>query len=132
MRLFPKPLIFPIAAAFLTGAWLLPTASVNAQQQSSPPATTAQPSNLSEEKLDAAAAALEQVANLKDEYEERIASASPPDREKITQEANSALERAVTDQGLSLEEYNSIIVLAQNDAGVRKRLLDRMDQEKKQ
>ena len=41
-------------------------------------------------------------------------------------EANSALQKAVTDQGLSVEEYNSILEVAQNDPGVRAKIRQRM------
>jgi hypothetical protein len=34
--------------------------------------------------------------------------------------------KAVTDQGLSVDEYTSIIEVAQNDAEVRNKLLQRM------
>lgn len=33
---------------------------------------------------------------------------------------------AVTDQGLSVEEYTSILVVAQNDAEVREKILQRI------
>ena len=34
--------------------------------------------------------------------------------------------KAVTDQGLSVEEYNSILVVAQNNPEVRKKIVERM------
>jgi hypothetical protein len=36
------------------------------------------------------------------------------------------LKKAVEDQGLTIEEYNSIIVVAQNDPDVRNKILQRM------
>jgi hypothetical protein len=41
-------------------------------------------------------------------------------------EANKALVKAVTDQGLSVEEYTSIMVVAQNDPAVRQKIVQRM------
>jgi hypothetical protein len=41
-------------------------------------------------------------------------------------DSNSALKKAAEDQGLTIEEYNSIIVVAQNDPEVRNRILQRM------
>jgi hypothetical protein len=38
------------------------------------------------------------------------------------------LEKAVTDQGLSVDEYNSIIRTAQNDPTVREKLTQRIAQ----
>jgi len=41
-------------------------------------------------------------------------------------EANAALIKAVTDQGLSIDEYTKIIEVAQSDPGVRDKLLQRL------
>jgi hypothetical protein len=41
-------------------------------------------------------------------------------------EASEALEKAVTDQGLSVEEFNSIMEVAQNDPGVREKMRQRI------
>jgi hypothetical protein len=51
------------------------------------------------------------VARLKQDYQQRIAAAAPSDKERIANEAINALAKAVTDQGLSLEEYDSILGL---------------------
>src|SRR5215472_13327727 len=59
--------------------------------------------NISDQKLDAVATAIERVASLKQDYRQRIAGATPSDKERIAFEAINALANAVTDQGLSLE-----------------------------
>jgi hypothetical protein len=82
--------------------------------------------NISEQKLDAVAAALEQVTNIKDDYQQKIEESAPPDRKRLADEANSALKQAITDQGLSVEEYGSILVIAQNDPIVREKILQRV------
>src|SRR5262245_42868501 len=72
---------FPAVAA-LAAAWLFLVPAVNAQEQQ-PPAPAQPPSpgasnpapNLSDEKLDAAAAAALRVAGIKQEYQQRIAAA---------------------------------------------------------
>jgi hypothetical protein len=43
-------------------------------------------------------------------------------------EGNDALEKAVTDQGLTVDEYNRIITVAENDPAVRTKLLERLHQ----
>jgi hypothetical protein len=63
---------------------------------------------------------------LTQDYQQRITAAAPADKERILNEAQSALEKAVTDQGLSVEEYNSILEVAQNDPGVRAKIRQRM------
>ena len=122
-----RVLMLPAAAAILLiGADLLCAPSVNAQVQSPSPGATDQPSNIPDQKLDAAAAAVQRVTTLTQDYQQRITAAAPDDKERIVNEANGALVKAVIDQGLSVEEYNSILEVAQNDPGVRAKIRQRM------
>lgn len=41
-------------------------------------------------------------------------------------EANEAITKAVTDQGLSVEEYGRIIQVAVNDPDLRRKILERL------
>jgi predicted TIM-barrel fold metal-dependent hydrolase len=82
--------------------------------------------NIPDAKLDAAAAAIDHVASIKQNYEQKMASAAPADKDKIAGDANSAIQKAITDQGLSVEEYTSILQVAQNDPNVRTKLLQRL------
>src|SRR5437660_8413892 len=104
-----RVLIHPAAAILLIAAGVLFVPAANAQVQSPSPGLSEQSPNISEQKLDAAAAAIEQVASLKQDYQQRIAVAAPSDKERIANEAMDALTKAVTDQGLSVEEYGSIL-----------------------
>jgi hypothetical protein len=121
-----RPFVRPLAAAVLTAAWLLPVPASQAQTQSPAPGPAEQSTKVPDQKLDAAVAALKQVVSVKDNYRRRIETAAPSDQESIANEANNALVKAVTDQGLSVEEYNSIMVLAQNDPEVHEKVLQRM------
>ena len=115
----------PIAAASVAIVCLLAVPPASAQNQS-PPGQSDQSANISDQKLDAAATAIRQVASLKRDYQQRIVAAAPSDRERIAQEAMGALTKAVTDQGLTVEEYTSILEVAQNDTGVREKLRQRI------
>jgi len=79
-------------------------------------------STIPDQKLSAAAAAIGQVTSIRQSYEKRISEASPSDKQRLSNEANGALEKAVTDQGLSVDEYNTILKKAQNDPATRQRL----------
>jgi hypothetical protein len=41
-------------------------------------------------------------------------------------EGNDALQKALSDQGLSVDEYNKIITVARNDPTIRAKLLERL------
>jgi hypothetical protein len=112
--------------------------AANGQTQS-PPAQTPAPSSpapdrsaqspdIPDQKLDAAAVALQKMTALKRDYQQRVEAASDSDKQRIVDEANNAITKAVTDQGLSVEEYISIMVMAQNDPQVRSKLIQRLPQ----
>jgi hypothetical protein len=122
------PLLMPpLAATVVTVAWLFTVPVANTQTRSPSPGSSEQtPKNIPDQKLDAAAAALEQVASVKEDYQRRIKAADPSDRDRIAEEAHNALVKAVTDRGLSVEEYSSILQLAENDPGVREKIIQRI------
>jgi predicted ATPase with chaperone activity len=126
------------AAVALTGGALLLVPVAEAQMsppqsrpQTQSPQTQSLPSpsvSISDEKLNAAAAAIGQVVTIRQSYEGKIAAAAPSDKQRLLKEANDALQKAVTDQGLSVDEYNSIIRTARNDPAVREKLTQRIRQ----
>ena len=84
------------------------------------------PADISEQKLDAAAKAVKNVSTIRDSYEQKLAKAPADQKAKLADEASDAMAKAVTEQGLSVDEYTSIIEVAQNDANVRNKLLQRL------
>jgi isochorismate hydrolase len=128
-------LIHLLAATALMLAWV-PGAGAQSNQGDSasphatqPPQAQQLPANIPDQKLDAAAAALQKVVNLQQQYRQKLAGTNDQtQQQKIIAEANDELKRAVTDQGLSVEEYTSIMQVAQNDPQVRDKLLQRIDQ----
>jgi hypothetical protein len=126
------------AAAGLSAGALLLMPAANAQmnppqarpeaqppQTQSPQAPSPSPT-ISDEKLNAAAAAVGHVTTIRQDYERKISEAPPSDKQRLTEEANGALEKAVTDQGLTVDEYNRIIRTAQNDPALRQKLSQRI------
>jgi hypothetical protein len=118
-------------AMTLTAAGLLVMPVAHAQQQSpagpsvitpSPPT----PTNIPDKKLDAAAAAVKKVTVIKNNYDQQLAQAPIAEKKRIEDEVGDAMEKAVTDQGLSVEEYTTILDVAQKDPVVRDKLLQRM------
>ena len=121
-----RALMRPLIAAIFGGAWLLTLPVAFAQVQSPAPGLSEPSPNIPDQKLDAAAAAVQRVASLKHEYEQRIAVAAPADQGGIAEEAMTAMAKAVTDQGLSVEEYAAILQVAQNDPDVREKIRQRI------
>jgi Domain of unknown function (DUF4168) len=119
-----------LAAALLCTGLAISAHPVAAQQQPSPPpvppaALTPAP-NLSDQQLDKAAAAIKNVEGIRTAYTQKLATAKPDQQDEIATEARAAMKKAVADQGLSVEEYNSIVKLAQNNPDVREQIERRL------
>jgi hypothetical protein len=126
-------------SAVLAAGYLLivPAANAQAQQtpQQSPPASSAAPNatspatpsaDIPDQKLDAAAKAVKGITALQNTYEQKLSQAPQSDKGRIADEADSAMAKVVTDQGLSVEEYTNILQVAQNNPTVHQKLLDRL------
>jgi regulator of protease activity HflC (stomatin/prohibitin superfamily) len=123
MRLFIRSLV----AAVLAAGCHLSISTVNVLAQSPLPGPSTSAPDLSDQKLSAAAAALERVVSLQENYRQRIAEAeAPAEKERIVAEANNELTKAVTEQGLSVEEYASILDVARDDPEIRGKILQRI------
>lgn len=126
MRVFT---VTSVAMLGLVGSLLVGPANAQsappAQSQATSPSAIA-PSDLSDQKIDAVATALEKVTKVDQQYSQQIAQAPSSDRQRIVEEANNVMVKAVTDQGLSVEEYSKIIEVASNDATLRQKILQRI------
>ena len=127
MTLFTRNL----GAVVLATAWLLSVPQgtlfqANAQAQSPSPGPSDRTTAIPDQKLDAAAAVLERIASLRKDYEEQMVAAPASDKKRIAAEAFSAFQKAVTDQGLSVNEYISILEVAQNDPEVGDKIRQRL------
>jgi hypothetical protein len=115
------------AAAILTAGCYLCMPPAHVLAQSPPPGPSPSAPELSDQKLDAVAAALERVVSLQKDYRQRIAEAqTDAEKERIVAEAHGEFTKAVTDQGLSFEEYASILDMARDDPEIRGKLLRRI------
>ena len=127
---------FAAGALSVSALLLMPTANaqMNPPQarpqaqspQTQPPQTQPPSAPISDDKLNAAALAIGQVSSIRQGYESKIAAAPAPDKQRLAKEANDAMEKAVTNQGLSVDEFNSIIRTAQNDPAVGQKLSQRI------
>ena len=121
---FSTRILLPAAAAlWAAGHFALPAALAQAE-----PLLQGTPAPVvSDQKIDATAAALQRVASLQETYRRRLSEATEQsDKARIVAEANGELTKAVTDQGLSVEEYSSILQAAQNDPALRGKIMQRI------
>jgi hypothetical protein len=134
----PKPIVPPVRPApenpssrlvvGLRPITIPPAAPVNPEPAPQPNFTGDQSKkaqNIPEDKLKAAGAALAAVSRLRNDYQQRIAKARPNDKKRLIDEGDNAMQRAITDKGLSIDEYKAILDLAQNDPDLQAKLIER-------
>ena len=125
------------AATFCGFAWFLlplvaiaqaqPPKQIQASPQVQPSPEIQSPrSSVSDQQLDATAKAIRQVRVVKESYAQKLAAAPSSDKARIAGQAKDALMKAVTDQGLSVDEYNAIIKKARTDPTLRQKLVARL------
>jgi len=121
---------YTFAAAVSALAWQFSAATAQILPAQSPQAVSPAPADpaatIPDQRLDATAAAVQRVASLKRDYLQLLEDAAPDDQERIIGEANTALEKAITDQGLSIEEFDTIMETAQKNPQVRDKIMERL------
>jgi curli biogenesis system outer membrane secretion channel CsgG len=123
LRAFTVVAGMALAAAAIA---VLPAANAQTQAPSAQSPSAQSPAGIPEQKLASVAVAVQKVTTIRRDYEQKMSGASGADQQRIATEANTALSKAVTDQGLSLDEFNSIVRMAQNDPGMREKILQKM------
>jgi hypothetical protein len=125
-----RSVTYTFAVALLLAVWHISAASAQTPQTETQQAESAAPAisaaSISDQKLDAVAEAMQRVARLKRDYLQQLEATPPEDHPRIANEASNGLEKAVTDQDLSVEEYTSILEVALNDPQVRQKIMERM------
>ena len=110
--------------AAVLGLWVgLIVGTASAQSRAPMPPATTTPA-LSDAVVNKAGAAFRQVSRIKQKYSRQIQTSSDTERQQeLERQADDASIRAVEGQGLSVDQYNQVIRLAQADPGLRARLL---------
>lgn len=117
-----------LGAALLTMTLSLPLAAQQPGAQDStrqaPPKGAAVGASVPDATITKAGAALRDVSAIHQTYSERIASAQTPDEKQgLQKQATDAATKAVGNHGLSVDQYNQIITMAQADPDLGQRLL---------
>jgi hypothetical protein len=71
-----------------------------------------------------AGAALHDVARVQAKYQGQWEAATPEQKQGVSEKANAEAVQAIQSHGLSVQEYSSVIRVAQNDPQIKQKLLD--------
>jgi hypothetical protein len=119
-----RPMTTSFVAALLGAGVLMAAPAVMAQNATSQQAAPS--SGISDQQLDAAAAVMQQMTDVQQDYQQKIDAAAPADKPLLKSESTAAQEKVATDNGLSIDDYNSIATAIQNDPAVRAKLMQRV------
>lgn len=112
-----------LAAAVATSV-SLPLAAQTPRSGGAPPAQGgAATANIPEATVNKTGAALREVAQIRRDYSERAQQAPEAQRQGLAEQASRAAADAITRQGITIDEYNRVIMAAQNDPSLRERVL---------
>lgn len=113
-------------AIFVAGFYILPFAKEIRAQES-----PKQQMNISEDQLRAFAKVYVKIDKIRQTYEPRLKEAKDAEEGKqIQNEAKSKMEEVVTNGGLTEESYEQIFEIARADEGLRKKLINMINEEK--
>lgn len=88
------------------------------------PGTATQGTPVSDAMVNRVGKAIRNVSMIRQQYSQRAeGSKSPQAREELNNDAQRDMAKAVSDQGLTLQQYDQVIQLAQADQKLRQRLL---------
>lgn len=113
-----------LTASALLSALLLATAPAIAQTDAAMPPAAAQPAaSIDDAQLEKFATALNKISQLQEEAMAKLGQVENQEQaQAIQQEANESMVDAVTESGLSVEDYNQIANQLQTDPALQQRL----------
>ena len=115
-----------VAAIFVAGSLILPVAKQGRAQES-----PKQQLNVSDTQLRAFAKVYVEVEKIRQAYEPRLKEAkNAQEGKQIETEAVLKMQGALTKEGLTQESYTQIFEIARADEGLRKRLVDIINEER--
>jgi esterase/lipase len=111
-------------AAVLMGTGLPVRLAAQQAPQGVTPPSPGMTTSIPDATIQKAGAALRQIAQIQQDYQQHMKSAQTQEQQQgLTQQANAQAVQAVKNQGLSVDQYNQVIRVAQADPGTRQRLL---------
>lgn len=119
MMQFARTAALVIAAVALYGV-SLPAAGPALADDSAAAAT---PANISDERLNAFVAAAKEVFAVRQKYGPQFeAAATDDDKKKVVQLAQGEMKKAIQNHGLTIEQYNAVLVAARGDKTLAEKL----------
>jgi hypothetical protein len=121
--------VLPTIAAMTAALAVGPVLTVQAQQQQRSPQLQTQQPAASDKEIQAFAAAASEVRQLNQKWVPKVQAAAqegPDAEQKTRQQAMAEITQAVQKKGLSVDQYNNMVELAQTDPEVQRKVQEHM------
>ena len=114
-----------IAVAFLGTVAIVPVAAQQPPQpESNATSGTTPNATVPDETVARTGAALKQVTEIKNVFAPKVESAPTPDeRARLSNQETDAARKAISEQGLTIDQFKKVVQLADADPALRERLL---------
>ena len=86
-------------------------------------AQSSQMSPIPDQEITKAGSALHDVAKVQQKYQPQMESASPAQKQGLSEQANAEALQAIQSRGLSVQEYSNVMRTAQTNPQVKEQLL---------
>lgn len=122
----------PTVCAAILGSLVLWVATPAGAQGSPKQAPAAEQGKVSDKELQAFAKAYVEYHSIRQAYEPRLAKVQDAkEKEKIQQEGDSKVKKALEKQGLTADSYNRLFTAVNRDEQLRKKALKMINEERK-
>ena len=113
------------SAAAVTCLLITAALPAAAQQPGTPrsPTVSSQQGQMSDAMVSKVGTALRHVATIRQQYSQRAQGANSQQQQALSDQAKNEMVKAIGDQGLSVQQYQQAIQMAQNDETLKRRLL---------
>jgi len=116
------------AAAAVALAFAMSSVPVSESYAEDKPGMASPAASFSEQRLNNFAAAAKEVFEIRQKYAPQFEAASTDaDKKLIVQTARGEMEQAIKGKGLTLEQYNEVLVAAKDDQALAEKLGKMMD-----
>ncbi len=113
-----------VVAAAIAAAVAVPALAQQNGSDAQTPGATIQQGDLSDAMVQKVGTVLRQTVTIRQKYAERAqATKSSQEQQALATEAQTEMVQAISDQGLTVQQYNQVIQMAQADPTLKQRLL---------
>ncbi|MBB5022464.1 DUF4168 domain-containing protein [Desulfurispira natronophila] len=113
--------------ALIMAAFFIGITPASAQQMPGQPEVEVR--DVSNSEVEQVAGAYVEISAIQESYQQRLSNVQDPqEAQKLQQQANEEMTEVVENSGISVDQYNEIMLMAQMDEDIRFRILEEIEE----